>query len=254
FGGGGVAFSGGVDSSFLLRTALDVLGPDKVLLLHARSCLQKKRDQERADSWLERHGYAAAQVQQRIIALQPLDWQEFVANPNNRCYLCKKKLYQLFQKILHTEGISVLLDGTNSDDLRQGEQGRPGLQALAELGIYTPLADCALSKAEIRVLSKDLQLDTWEQPSSSCLATRIPAGMQITAKDLQWIEALEQIILDSGFQDCRVRLNNQAKKNIIIQLPKDNLGELCSFDKRETICNLLKDMGVGKIFLDLDGR
>ncbi|MCI5217858.1 MAG: ATP-dependent sacrificial sulfur transferase LarE [Candidatus Electrothrix sp. LOE2] len=255
----GIAFSGGVDSSFLLRMALDVLGPSKVLVLHARSCLQKKPEQDRVDTWAERHGYPAAVIQQRIIKINPLARYNFVANPKNRCYLCKKHLYSLFLAHLdhlHQEGIpsiTTLLDGTNADDLRQGEVGRPGLRALAELGICTPLADCNLSKKEIRILSRNLGLDTAEQPSASCLATRIPHGMPITAERLRRIASLEQVLEKNGFTGCRVRLDADAAQTVFVQLHKPHLERLSSATRKKYIITPLKKKGVQKIYLDLEG-
>jgi uncharacterized protein len=249
-----VAFSGGADSSFLLRSALDVLGPENVVSLHARSCLQKTTEQELADSWAERHGYDPVDMQQRIVDFQPLDWKEFVANPENRCYLCKKHVYKLFLKELAHEGITVLLDGTNSDDLRQGEKGRPGLRAVAELGVRTPLADCALRKAEIRELSRESGLDTCDLPSSSCLATRIPHRMEITAERLKRIVVLEQIVIDSGFFGCRVRLENRSEKTIFLQLLHKDTDRFNSPPAGRIVIDLLKSKGIDKIFLDVDGR
>jgi uncharacterized protein len=249
----GIAFSGGVDSSFLLRSALDVLGVNRVLVLHARSCLQKKQEQESVDTWAERHGYPAAAIQQRIIKIEPLTWNDFIANPKNRCYLCKKRLYGLFRETLQQEGITDLLDGTNSDDLRQGEAGRPGLRALAELDICTPLADCNLDKEAIRALSRSLGLDTADLPSSSCLATRIPHGMIITAERLKKIAGLEQVMEENGFSGCRVRLDANAE-HVFVQLQKTNLQQLCFDSTRKHIVSQLKEKDAHKIYLDLEGR
>lgn len=250
----GIAFSGGVDSSFLLRSALDVLGPDRVVVLHARSCLQKKQEQESVDTWAERHGYPAAAIQQRIIKTDPLAWNDFIANPKNRCYLCKKRLCNLFRKTLQQEGITDLLDGTNSDDLRQGEAGRPGLRALAELDICTPLADCGLDKEAIRTLSRSLGLDTADLPSSSCLATRISHGMPITAERLIKVAALEQELEENGFAGCRVRLDASVEQTVFVELQEVNLQRLSSDSIRKHIVTQLKKQGVIKIYLDLEGR
>jgi uncharacterized protein len=246
----GIAFSGGVDSSFLLRSAIDALGAENVLVLHARSCLQSKAEQEQAVSWLKQQGFPAARL--RIIDLQPLDWQDFTANPPDRCYLCKWRIYRLFQDILAREGIAILLDGTNLDDLQQGEQGRPGLRAIAELGVHTPLAECGMSKAEVRELSRELGLETWNQPSSSCLASRIPAGMTITVERLARVAAMEQVLAESGFAGCRARLLDEAK--VCLQLRWEDIDRFCTPAVRQAVCGLLNSRGAGKIFLDLDGR
>jgi uncharacterized protein len=254
FGRVGVAFSGGADSSFLLRTALDVLGPENVVSLHARSCLQKKAEQERVDSWPDRYGYQPAIIQQRIIDLRPLDWKEFTDNSENRCYLCKKRVYKILLQELAQDGISILLDGTNSDDLCLGEAGRPGLRAIDELGVCTPLADCGLHKTEIRKLSRDLLLDTWNLPSSSCLATRIPHGMKITAKRLEKVDAIEKIIADLGFEGCRIRLDSGSEKTVFLQLLQRDMAQFDNKLTGQTVVGLLKSRGISKIYLDLDGR
>lgn len=246
----GIAFSGGTDSSLLLRAAVDALGADNVLIFHARSCLQSKVEQEQAISWLKQQDFPAARL--RIIDFQPLDWQDFTANTPDRCYLCKRRIYRLFHDILAREGIAILLDGTNLDDLQQGEQGRPGLRAIAELGVQTPLADCCLSKSEIRELSRELGLETWDQPSGSCLATRIPQGMKITKERLAQIAATEQLLAETGFSGSRVRLLDEAK--VCLQLRREDLDRFCTPAVRQAACDLLKSRGIGKIFLDLDGR
>ncbi|MCW5199503.1 ATP-dependent sacrificial sulfur transferase LarE [Desulfobulbus sp. F1] len=241
FGQVGIAFSGGVDSSFLLRSAIDALGAENVLALHAHSCLQKQEEQERAASWLV-----------RFVDIEPLTWPEFIRNPPDRCYLCKLRIYRMFQNILAREGFAVLFDGTNCDDLQQGENGRPGLRAIAELGVQTPLADCGLNKAEIRELSRDLGLATWNQPSDSCLATRIPAGMRITAERLAHVTAMEQVLYDAGFFNCRARLLDDTV--VCLQLRQKDIDRFCTLAVLQEVSCLLKRTGAGKIVLDLDGR
>ena len=250
----GIAFSGGVDSSLLLRVALDVLGPHRVLVLHARSCLQKKQEQEDVLNWAGHQGYPAAAMRLRVIEITPLAWKEFTVNPENRCYLCKKRLYNLFLDILEKEEITVLLDGTNADDLRQGEVGRPGLRALAELGIRTPLADCGLDKEKIRTLSRNLGLDTADRPSASCLATRIPCGRTITAERLRKIEELEKELEENGFTGCRVRLDGNTEQSVIVQLQQTDLQRMTYNFMQTRIVNRLKKKGVQKIYLDAEGR
>ncbi|MCI5189794.1 MAG: TIGR00268 family protein [Candidatus Electrothrix sp. AS4_5] len=250
----GIAFSGGVDSSFLLRSALDVLGPKNVLVLHARSCLQKKQEQQDADTWAERHGYPVALLEQRIIRTEPLTWDDFVANPENRCYLCKRRLYSLFLKILAQEGISTLLDGTNTDDLSQGETGRPGLRVLFELGIHTPLADCGLDKKTIRLLSQDMGLDTANKPSSSCLATRIPHNMSITSERLNRIATLEQTLEAEGFIGCRIRLLKDLEETFTVQLQEASLSQLSYDAIKKNLLTPLKKKKVRKIYLDVEAR
>lgn len=250
----GVAFSGGADSSFLLRSALNALGPNRVFVLHARSCLQKEQEQKDVLTWAKRHGYSGTAMQVRIIDFQPLTWAEFTVNQKNRCYLCKKRIYRLFLETLRKEGISTLLDGTNMDDLRQGEAGRPGLRALAELGICTPLADCKLNKQEIRTLSRELELDTADLPSSSCLATRIPHGRTITAERLQKVADLERTLEKRGLVGCRVRLDRNTEQSVIVQVQQSDLQRMRYDSIRTEIVKHLKKKGVHKIYLDAEGR
>ena len=250
----GIAFSGGVDSSFLLRSALDALGPDKVVVLHACSCLQKKQEQENAVTWAERHGYPPTAIQQQVIKIEPLKWNDFTSNPENRCYVCKKRLYRLFLQNLSQKGIPTLLDGTNTDDLRQGITGRPGLQALAEFDICTPLANCGFDKKTIRSLSRKLKLDTADQPSSSCLATRIPHGMRITPERLRRIDDLEQILEKNGFPGCRVRLSKESEQILFVQIQKASLSQFCYDSLKKSLLTPLQKKNVLKIYLDLEGR
>ncbi|MCI5131952.1 MAG: hypothetical protein D3904_10590, partial [Candidatus Electrothrix sp. EH2] len=223
-------------------------------VLHARSCLQKKQEQKDVLTWAARHGYSGAAMQMRIIDFQPLTWAEFTVNQKNRCYLCKKHIYRLFLETLRKEGISTLLDGTNIDDLRQGEAGRPGLRALTELGIRTPLADCELNKQEIRMLSRAMTLDTADCPSSSCLATRIPHGTTITAQRLQKIADLEQALEKNGLIGCRVRLDGNSEQSVVVQVQQSDLQRMRYDAMRTGIVNRLKKKGVQKIYLDAEGR
>jgi len=221
-----------------------------VLALHARSCLQKKEEQERAAAWPKQHGLAAVRL--RVVELEPLQWPEFVRNPSGRCYLCKRHIYQHFQAVLAEEGIAVLLDGSNADDLELGEAGRPGLRAIAELSVRSPLADCSFSKEEIRALSCELGLETWNQPASSCLAARIPQGMKITAARLELVAAMEQVLAEAGFFGCRARLFDEA--TVCLQFQNKDMERFCSKELCERLCSRLKKQGVKKILLDLDGR
>lgn len=250
FGRVGIAFSGGADSSFLLRAAIDALGADKVLALHARSCLQKKEEQERAAAWPEQHGFPSALL--RFVELEPLQWPEFVRNPPDRCYLCKRHIYRHFQALLAEEGIALLLDGSNADDFELGEVGRPGLRALAELGIRSPLADCGFSKAEIRALSCELGLETWNQPASSCLAARLAQGLEITAARLERVAAMEHVLAEAGFFGCRARLLDE--KVVCLQLQEKDMERFWNEEIRQPLCSTVKKQGAEKILLDLDGR
>jgi uncharacterized protein len=250
FGRVGVAFSGGVDSSFLLKSALDILGAGNVVILHARSCLQKEAEQKRAKTWLSRHGYSS-DIGQLFLDLQPLGWKEFAGNPEDRCYRCKFRMYKLFLDELENWDIHVLLDGTNIDDLKDR---RPGLRAIHELGVQTPLVTCGFGKADIRTLSRELQLDTSDQLSSSCLATRIPHGLTITIERLERIAAWEDGLVDLGFDGCRVRMDVESENVVYLQLIQTDLDKFFNPTIRRAVFRLFKNMGIDRVYLDLEGR
>ena len=244
-----VAFSGGVDSSFLLKSALDVLGAGNVLVLFARTCLVRPKEQQRAESWPERHGFSGVDFQ--AVDLQPLTWKEFVNNPEKRCYHCKLRVYKEFIDTMHERGFQTLIDGTNTDDLKER---RPGLQAIRELGVKTPLVEAGFDKNDIRMISRDLQLDTWDQPSSSCMATRIPSGLEITTDRLDVIAAHEEDMEKLGFFGVRVRLHPLEEDTVVLQLQEDDFERFAQPGMRQTIVRFFQKAGVRKIFLDLIGR
>lgn len=245
-----IAFSGGADSSLLAKKAIEVLGTENVLLLTAGSCLLKQREIDHAAGWLSRHGYGE-QVRHRFVELQPLFWDEFVRNPPDRCYLCKLRVYRCFVEFSTQEGITALVDGTNDDDKHTA---RPGLRALLELGIGTPLAEAELSKEEVRSLSRDIGLDTWDRPSASCLATRVPDGLQITPERIALIDKLELQLESMGFQGCRIRLDRQSSDKIYIQVREKDVVAVASAANRSALVHFFNDSGVKKIFVDLHGR
>jgi uncharacterized protein len=244
-----VAFSGGVDSSLLLKSALDVLGAGNVLVIFARSCLVRPQEQQRAESWLDRHNFSGVELQS--VDLQPLAWKEFVRNSEKRCYHCKLRMYKEFLEIMRERDIQVLLDGTNTDDLKDR---RPGLQAIHELGVKTPFVTVGMDKNEIRAVSRDLKLDTWEQPSSSCLATRIATGMEITRERLETVAGYEVILEQLGFVGHRVRIHSGENSTVYLQLQLHDFGHLSTAGLRQTITRSFQKVGVQKIYLDLEER
>jgi uncharacterized protein len=245
-----VAFSGGVDSSLLLWLALDTLGPANVLALTARSRLLPPRDLERAAGWPARHGLADTIIHV-FVDIRPLSWDEFTSNPADRCYLCKSRVYRIFLEHAKRQGVTMLLDGTNADDLHSE---RPGLRALHELAIVTPLAAAGLHKLEVRALSRELGLDTWDAPSASCLATRIPEGLVITAERLARIDILEAHLERHGYAGCRVRLDLRHKDTVYVQVQEKDLPRLAAEQERTALFDFFNDSGVKKVFLDLRGR
>ena len=245
-----LAFSGGVDSSLLLKCALDTLGVGNVLVLFARSELLTAAEIERAVQWPVENGYAQG-VAMEIMEPYPLGWKEFVSNAPDRCYCCKLRMYTMFRERMESCGFSCLIDGTNVDDLK-GD--RAGLRAIHELGVRMPLVEAGLDKSEVRALSQQLGLATWKSPSASCLATRIPTGMPITRQRLRHIELLEKELERFGVVGCRVRLSGEGQDVVQVELRGKDFNVLADPGIRLTILRLFQNHGVGKVLLDLEGR
>lgn len=238
-----VAYSGGVDSTLLLKAASDI-SKTKVTTLLASSPLQPESEIMAAID-----NAAAIGADLHVRHLDPLEWPEFVANPKNRCYHCKKNIYSDFKQYLNKQPDTVLIDGTNLDDL---QQDRPGHQAVRELGVATPLVDAKLGKTEIRMLSRSLNLATWNKPSASCLATRIAHGLKIDRNKLAVIARCESYLHDQGVLDCRVR--HTVDNNAIIELIGNYFKTLSDQKTRNDLIFFFKAAGFGKVFLDLSER
>lgn len=245
-----IAFSGGIDSSVLVKCALDTLGAGNVLLLFGRSLLLKSKEIERAENWPLNNGYPRG-VEVEVLDLQPLAWKEFVNNSEDRCYLCKLRIYTLFRQRMEQVGFSLLLDGTNTDDLK-GK--RAGLRAIHELGVKMPLVEAGFSKADTREYGRRLGLNNWEHPSSSCLATRVPAGMMITSQRLRRIEDWENGLEKFGLKGCRVRLAKDGDDVVHVEIDRSDFEFLLSSGIRLSILRFLQNSGVNKVLLDLEGR
>lgn len=238
-----VAVSGGVDSTLLLKVASDELGRDRILALFAQSVLQPAGELEHLIKLTDVIG-----CRLEIIDADPLSWSEFVENPVDRCYRCKKKIYTLFKETMSQFGISRLMDGTNVDDL---SDTRPGLRALAELGVRKPLAEIGLHKQEIRQLSRHFGLPNWNRPSASCLATRIPTGRAITKALLDRVAQCEEVLYSLGFFGCRARL---AEDDVLIELAAGDTGRFVDESVRESVVTRLSSLGVKRVLLDLSER
>ena len=234
-----VAFSSGVDSTFLLKVAHEELG-ERVIAVTARSHSFPKREQDEAAAFCAREG-----IRQVVVDSEELAIPGFCQNPTNRCYLCKKELFTKILEIARAEGLSAVAEGSNMDDL--GDY-RPGLQAVRELGIRSPLREAGLTKDEIRALSRRMGLPTWNKPSFACLASRFPYGEEITVERLARVERAEQYLLNLGFRQVRVRSHGDLARI-----------ELCAADipktveQREKIHAALKGFGFAYVALDLQG-
>lgn len=191
-----IAFSGGVDSTFLLKVAFDVLG-NNVLAVTARSSTFPEREYKESVEFAQSLG-----IRHITIVSEELEIEGFSENPADRCYYCK---HELFSKILETaksENISYVADGSNIDDL--GDY-RPGLKAITELKVVSPLKQAMMTKEDIRQLSREMGLKTWIKPAFACLASRFPYGQKITGEKLKMVDEAEQYLLDLGFKQVRVR-------------------------------------------------
>jgi uncharacterized protein len=235
-----VAFSGGVDSSFLLAVAAEVLR-DQVIALMTVSSSTPPEDAKQARRLAD-----VLNVQLLIIPHDELAMPEYAANPTNRCYFCKNSLYDICQREARRLSLRSIADGVNLDDL---SDYRPGIQAAAEYSVVHPLVEARFSKAEIRTGSKLLGLPTWEKPASPCLSSRVPYGTPITARMLSQIARAESFIRTQGFQELRVRHHGTTAR---IEIRKDDLAHL-SVATVEAMRHELRDYGFPSSVLDLEG-
>lgn len=235
-----VAFSSGVDSTFLLKVAHDVLG-ENALAVTAVSCSFPKREADEASEFCRKNG-----IRQIVVKSEELDIPGFRKNPVNRCYLCKKELFTKIIVLAEENKIAAVCEGSNMDD--NGDY-RPGLLAVAELGVKSPLRHCNLYKDEIRALSKEMGLSTWNKQSFACLSSRFVYGEEISEKKLGMVEKAEQFLLDMGFRQLRVRIHGENLARIEV-LPSE-LEALLS--KREKIMEYFRGIGFSYITLDLQG-
>ncbi len=240
-----VAFSSGVDSTFLLQTAADVL-KGKVIAVTASSCSFPKRELEEAKGFCADKG-----IRHIIVASEELDIDGFRQNPRNRCYLCKRELFEKILNIAKENGIAAVAEGSNMDD--NGDY-RPGLTAVEELGITSPLRYAQLTKDEIRLLSRERGLPTWDKQSFACLSSRFVYGETISEKRLGMVDKAEQLLLDMGFHQVRVRIHGEDRNTIArIEVFPEEFPLLMQEENRIRIYACLKEIGFAYVTLDLGG-
>lgn len=237
-GGLAVAFSGGTDSSLLLKLACETGYPVQAVML--RSQLMPLRDPEIAARVAEECGAALT-----VLDVDLTGVPQVMGNDRKRCYYCKRELFRTIKRWCEKQGISDVVDGTNTDDLNVY---RPGLQALRELGIHSPLADCGFTKADVRALAESLGLSVAARPASPCMATRIPYDTALDFDVLRRLERGESLLQSMGFSVCRLRLHDQVLR---IEIPAANLPAL--LEHREQIVFGMKELGFSYITLDLEG-
>ena len=236
-----VAFSGGVDSAYLAVTAAKVLG-SRALAVTAES-----------PSYPDAHRQLALRVARdfalshELVQTDELDRPEYRANPANRCYYCKDELYEHLAKVAQDRGLRVIIDGNNADD--RGDY-RPGRQAARERGVRSPLDEAGLTKTEIRELSRLQGMETWDEPASACLSSRIPYGHEVTNEKLRQIERAETVLRELGFRVFRVRHHDEMAR---LEIARGEMGRALEPDVNATIVRALKELGFQYVSLDLQG-
>ena len=233
-----LAFSGGVDSAYLLYAAVQCGA--QVRPYYVKTAFQPQFEYEDALRLADQLG-----VPMKTIHLNPLDDPQVAANPGNRCYYCKRHIFTAITQAAREEGFHLLLDGTNASDR---VDDRPGMQALRELEVLSPLRLCGLTKAEIRRRSREAGLFTWDKPAYACLATRIPTGTAITLEDLQRTERCEAFLMELGFSGFRIRLMDGCAR---LEMPEAQFSLLLAH--REAVLERLKK-DYTRVLLDLEAR
>ncbi|MDR2588180.1 MAG: ATP-dependent sacrificial sulfur transferase LarE [Spirochaetales bacterium] len=243
-GAAAVAFSGGVDSSFLCAAAFDVLG-DRAVAITVVSPMLPAREIACARDVASRIGI------EHILLPSPDIEADVAPNPANRCYLCKKHEFGAILARAKMRNIDCVLDGTNADD--EGDY-RPGLKAIAELGVFSPLREAGLTKSEIRFLSQERGLPTWDKPAFACLASRIPYGSSIDAAKLQAVERAENTLMDAGFRQVRVRWHGIAGGALArIEVAPDEREKFFDTDLLDSLSEKIKEAGFVYVSFELAG-
>ena len=240
-GGIAVAYSGGVDSAFLAAVAVGELG-DRAIAVTALSPTYSPREQREAAGLARELG-----IRQISVESNELEIEGFADNPPDRCYFCKSELFTVVRKVAQAEGIDIIADGTNADDL---QDYRPGRRAACEQGVRSPLLEAGLGKQEIRNLSRELGLPTADKPALACLASRFPYGSPISEEKLAQVEAAENALREQGLRQVRARHHGNTLR---IEVGTDEIARLCDDEVRQKVVKTAKDAGFTYVTLDLEG-
>jgi len=237
-----VAFSGGVDSTFLLKICVDVLGRENVIAVTAVSPTYQEEEIEEARAFAKSMG-----IEHLIIHTHEMENDKFVSNPRERCYFCKKELFSELKRIASQHGVRYVLDATNKDD---ESDFRPGMRALREEGVISPLREAGITKEEIRYFSKKLGLPTYDKPSQACLASRFPYGEKITEEKLKMVKEAERFLKMLGFKVVRVRHHGRMAR---IEVGREEMKKILENDIRTKIYERFREIGYVWVCLDLMG-
>ncbi len=236
-----VAFSGGVDSTFLVKVIYEVLGP-KSLAVIAKSATYPARELKVACSLADEIG-----IRYTVIETDELTDSSFLTNNKDRCYHCKHELFSKLVEFAKAEGLSCVVDGSNYDDL---SDYRPGSKAASELGVRSPLCEASITKSEIRQYSKELGLSTWDKPALACLASRLPHGTRITVENLERVGKAEDCLRQLGLRQVRVRHHDDTAR---IEVDPAEISTLLDDRKRKAAIEGLKALGYTYVTLDMEG-
>ena len=236
-----IAYSGGVDSTFLLKIARDTLGSD-VLAVTADSPTYPSQEIQEAKALARK-----LSVRHLTIETEEFADSNFVSNPPDRCYYCKKELFSKLRKIARENHLNHILDGSNLDDEKDF---RPGMRAAREFGVRSPLREAGFTKEDIRQLSKELDLATWNKPALACLASRFPYGKPLTKQDLGRVGKAEKLLRDMGIGQIRVRHHGHIAR---IEVPRGEINRFLSDSFRKKLVDKLKELGYTYVTLDLEG-
>lgn len=241
-----VAFSGGVDSTFLLQMAVDVLGQKNVVAANATACFIPEKETAEAKAFCQSRKIAYKTFSVDVMKINGME-----NNPANRCYLCKKKICDGLFKIARECGITAVVEGSNLDD--EGDY-RPGMMAVEEMGVLSPLRETSWKKEEIRIASRKMNLPTADKPANACLASRFVYGQPLTEERLRMVDEAEQFLHDLGIGQCRVRIHGQGRESMArIEVEAEDFACVLAGDNAKAIHNKCKEIGFSYVTLDLGG-